>query len=223
MSTFPIVINVALCAPDCSRPMSTPAQHHAQYPDFRLDKVTPLIHRIYRIFRLTDSREDVLWCSVLGWNLLVWTRSVICGEAGNDFWHLTRFSFPRVHKTPSHQFSGGSQCPELRSPSPCNLDFSELHSGARPASRYDSCTGIWNILQNYSQNWRNVSFSILVTIRNQTQDQGHRPPLRSQPLFSLQTQNTLSYFVSSTASKAILFLAHFVHFHVTTTYWYLQI
>ena len=114
------------------------------------------------------------------------------------------------------------QCPELRSPSPCNLDFFELHSGARPASRYDSCTGIWNILQNYSQNWRNVSFSILVTIRNQTQDQGHRPPLRSQPLFSLQTQNTLSYFVSSTASKAILFLAHFVHFHVTTTYWYLQ-
>ena len=50
--------------------------------------------------------------------------------------------------------------------------------------------------------------------------------LRSQPLFSLklQSQNTLSYFVfPSTASKAILFLAHFVHFHVTTTYWYLQI
>ena len=101
-----------------------------------------------------------------------------------------------------------------------------LVRGPLAASRYDSCTGIWNILQNYSQNWRNVSFSILVTIRNQTQDQGHRPPLRSQPLFSLQlqSQNTLSYFVfPSTASTAILFLAHFVHFHVTTTYWYLQI
>ena len=42
--------------------------------------------------------------------------------------------------------------------------------------KYDSCSGIWNILQNYSQDWRNVSFSMLVTIRNQTQDQGQAAP-----------------------------------------------
>ena len=51
MSTFPIVINVALCAPDCSRPMSTPAQHHTQY------KVTPLIYRIY----LSNLWIDRFW------------------------------------------------------------------------------------------------------------------------------------------------------------------
>ena len=51
MSTFPIVINVALCAPDCSRPMSTPAQHHPQY------KVTPMIYRIH----LSNLRIDRFW------------------------------------------------------------------------------------------------------------------------------------------------------------------
>ena len=129
-----------------------------------------------------SSGPDVLTAKIIIISAtLPHAKSVICGGTGNDFWHLTSFSF---HSSKHFSWSG---CSALKLPitvAHYNLDFFELHSDPRTSNsikRVESGCKIWQLHWNFKyffeitvKNWRNVSFSILVTIPIQTEDQGHR-------------------------------------------------